>query len=97
MNHRGLNNSKDKVLLCKMTLMYQGFGYPMMILMPGNGKSVWGFLFEGLWQEFETELEIVGSIKHQILVSLHGYYKKPHGNLLFYDYMVSKSLWDILH
>lgn len=48
-------------------------------------------------REFETELETVGSIKHRNLVSLHGYSLSPHGNLLFYDYMVNGSLWDILH
>eukprot|EP01018_Ginkgo_biloba_P004937 Gb_26881 [translate_table: standard] len=48
-------------------------------------------------REFETELETIGSIKHRNLVSLHGYSLSPHGNLLFYDYMVNGSLWDILH
>ena len=48
-------------------------------------------------REFETELETVASIKHRNLVSLHGYSLSPHGNLLFYDYMVNGSLWDILH
>ena len=47
---------------------------------------------QSLW-EFETELETVGSIKHRNLVSLHGYSLSPHGNLLFYDYMVNGSLW----
>eukprot|EP01018_Ginkgo_biloba_P016899 Gb_33675 [translate_table: standard] len=47
--------------------------------------------------EFETELETVGKIKHRNLVSLHAYSLSPHGNLLFYDYMVNGSLWDLLH
>lgn len=42
-------------------------------------------------REFETELETVGSIKHQNLVSLRGYSLSPHGNLLFYDYMVNAN------
>lgn len=46
---------------------------------------------------FETKLKIVGSIKHRNLVSLQGYSLSPHGSLLFYDYMVNGSLWDILH
>lgn len=49
------------------------------------------------FKEFETELETVGSIKHRNLVSLQGYSLSPVGNLLFYDYMESGSLWDVLH
>lgn len=48
-------------------------------------------------KEFETELEIVGSIKHRNLVCLQGYSLSPSGNLLFYDYMDNGSLWDLLH
>ncbi|XP_024969115.1 LRR receptor-like serine/threonine-protein kinase ERL1 [Cynara cardunculus var. scolymus] len=49
------------------------------------------------FQEFETELETIGSIRHRNLVSLHGYSLSPTGNLLFYDYMQNGSLWDLLH
>ncbi|XP_043706623.1 LRR receptor-like serine/threonine-protein kinase ERECTA isoform X1 [Telopea speciosissima] len=48
-------------------------------------------------KEFETELEIVGNIKHRNLVSLQGFCLSPSGNLLFYDYMENGSLWDLLH
>ncbi|XP_020526028.1 LRR receptor-like serine/threonine-protein kinase ERECTA isoform X2 [Amborella trichopoda] len=48
-------------------------------------------------KEFETELEIIGNIKHRNLVSLQGYSLSPCGNLLFYDYMENGSLWDLLH
>ncbi|CAH9090836.1 unnamed protein product [Cuscuta epithymum] len=48
-------------------------------------------------REFETELDTIGSIRHRNVVSLHGYSLSPHGNLLFYDYMVNGSLWDLLH
>lgn len=48
-------------------------------------------------REFETELETIGSIRHRNIVSLHGYALSPYGNLLFYDYMVNGSLWDLLH
>ncbi|KAF6146588.1 hypothetical protein GIB67_008874 [Kingdonia uniflora] len=48
-------------------------------------------------KEFETELDVVGRIKHRNLVSLQGYSLSPSGNLLFYDYMENGSLWDILH
>ena len=48
-------------------------------------------------REFETELETIGSIRHRNVVSLHGYALSPCGNLLFYDYMVNGSLWDMLH
>ncbi|KAI9076691.1 hypothetical protein K1719_041331 [Acacia pycnantha] len=48
-------------------------------------------------QEFETELDTVGSIRHRNLVTLHGYALTPNGNLLFYDYMENGSLWDLLH
>lgn len=49
------------------------------------------------FQEFETELTTIGSIRHRNLVSLHGYSLSPTGNLLFYDYMPNGSLWDLLH
>ncbi|KAH7331691.1 hypothetical protein KP509_20G046500 [Ceratopteris richardii] len=48
-------------------------------------------------KEFETELETVGRIKHRNLVGLQGYSLSQQGNLLFYDYMVNGSLWDLLH
>lgn len=48
-------------------------------------------------EEFQTELDTVGSIKHRNLVSLHAYSLSSSGNLLFYDYMENGSLWDILH
>lgn len=48
-------------------------------------------------REFETELETIGSIRHRNVVSLHGYALSSYGNLLFYDYMVNGSLWDMLH
>ena len=49
-------------------------------------------------RQFETELEMVGRIKHKNLVSLRGYtLAHDGGNLLFYDYMVNGSLWDALH
>ncbi|GAA0142838.1 transmembrane signal receptor [Lithospermum erythrorhizon] len=48
-------------------------------------------------QEFQNELETIGSIKHRNLVSLHGYSLTPQGNLLFYEYMENGSLWDLLH
>ncbi|PKI38366.1 hypothetical protein CRG98_041277 [Punica granatum] len=48
-------------------------------------------------QEFKTELETIGSIRHRNIVSLHGYALSPHGNLLFYDFMENGSLWDLLH
>jgi serine/threonine protein kinase len=48
-------------------------------------------------REFETELETVGRIKHRNLVSLQGYSLSQNCNLLFYDYMVNGSLWDLLH
>ncbi|MED6144053.1 hypothetical protein PIB30_011849 [Stylosanthes scabra] len=43
-------------------------------------------------QEFETELETIGSIRHRNLVTLHGYALTPYGNLLFYDYMANGPL-----
>lgn len=48
-------------------------------------------------QEFETELETIGSIRHRNLVTLHGYALTPNENLLFYEYMENGSLWDLLH
>ncbi|KFK32516.1 hypothetical protein AALP_AA6G252800 [Arabis alpina] len=48
-------------------------------------------------KQFETELEMLSSIKHRNLVSLQGYSLSPLGSLLFYDYMENGSLWDLLH
>ncbi|CAN8284383.1 unnamed protein product [Cochlearia groenlandica] len=48
-------------------------------------------------KQFETELEMLSSIKHRNLVSLQGYSISSLGSLLFYDYMENGSLWDLLH
>jgi hypothetical protein len=48
-------------------------------------------------KEFETDLETVGSIKHQNLISLQGYSLSSYGDLLFYDYMENGSPWDLHH
>ncbi|WZZ18277.1 hypothetical protein YC2023_111366 [Brassica napus] len=48
-------------------------------------------------KQFETELELLSSIKHRNLVSLQAYSLSPLGSLLFYDYMDNGSLWDLLH
>lgn len=48
-------------------------------------------------KQFETELEMLSSIKHRNLVSLQAYSISPLGSLLFYDYMDNGSLWDLLH
>ncbi|XP_018492996.2 LRR receptor-like serine/threonine-protein kinase ERECTA isoform X3 [Raphanus sativus] len=48
-------------------------------------------------KHFETELEMLSSIKHRNLVSLQAYSLSPLGSLLFYDYMDNGSLWDLLH
>lgn len=48
-------------------------------------------------KEFQTELGTVGRIKHRNLVSLQAYSLSPSENLLFYDYMETGSLCDILH
>ncbi|KAL0886163.1 hypothetical protein Bca101_010146 [Brassica carinata] len=48
-------------------------------------------------KQFETELEMLSSIKHRNLVSLQAYSLSPLGSLLFYDYMDNGSLWDLLH
>lgn len=48
-------------------------------------------------KQFETELEMLSSIKHRNLVSLQAYSLSPLGSLLFYDYMENGSLWDLLH
>lgn len=48
-------------------------------------------------KQFETELEMLSSIKHRNLVSLQAYSLSPLGSLLFYDYLENGSLWDLLH
>ncbi|KAH0865635.1 hypothetical protein HID58_082846, partial [Brassica napus] len=48
-------------------------------------------------KQFETELELLSSIKDRNLVSLQAYSLSPLGSLLFYDYMDNGSLWDFLH
>ncbi|KAJ0982848.1 hypothetical protein J5N97_011103 [Dioscorea zingiberensis] len=52
---------------------------------------------EGSDQIFETELEILGSIKHINLVNLRGYCKLPSAKLLIYDYLALGSLDHYLH
>lgn len=47
--------------------------------------------------EFETELKILGNIKHRNLVSLRGFSMSSIGNFLFYDFMENGSLYDLLH
>jgi serine/threonine protein kinase len=48
-------------------------------------------------KQFETELEMLSSIKHRNLVSLQAYSLSHLGSLLFYDYLENGSLWDLLH
>ncbi|XP_039140237.1 LRR receptor-like serine/threonine-protein kinase FEI 1 isoform X1 [Dioscorea cayenensis subsp. rotundata] len=52
---------------------------------------------EGSDQIFETELEILGSIKHINLVNLRGYCRLPTAKLLIYDYLALGSLDHYLH
>ncbi|XP_064958736.1 LRR receptor-like serine/threonine-protein kinase FEI 1 isoform X2 [Musa acuminata AAA Group] len=46
---------------------------------------------------FDTELEILGSIKHRYLVNLRGYCNSPLSKLLIYDFLPGGSLDDFLH
>ncbi|KAF5730131.1 hypothetical protein HS088_TW20G00501 [Tripterygium wilfordii] len=48
-------------------------------------------------QLFESELEILGSIKHINLVNLRGYCRLPTWRLLIYDFLSMGSLDDLLH
>ncbi|KAF6159926.1 hypothetical protein GIB67_033010 [Kingdonia uniflora] len=48
-------------------------------------------------QIFERELDVLGSIKHNNLVSLRGYCKLPSTKLLIFDYVALGSLDDFLH
>ena len=48
-------------------------------------------------QIFETELGILGSIKHINLVNLRGYCRLPTAKLLIYDYLALGSLDHYLH
>ncbi|XXG40162.1 hypothetical protein AAC387_Pa01g0948 [Persea americana] len=52
---------------------------------------------EGSDQIFESELEILGSIKHINLVNLRGYCRLPSCKLLIYDYLAFGSLDHFLH
>ncbi|RWR81118.1 LRR receptor-like serine/threonine-protein kinase FEI 1 isoform X1 [Cinnamomum micranthum f. kanehirae] len=52
---------------------------------------------DGLDRFFESELEILGSIKHRYLVNLRGYCNSSSSKLLIYDYLPSGSLDEVLH
>ena len=52
---------------------------------------------EGSDQIFESELEILGSIKHINLVNLRGSCRLPSCKLLIYDYLAFGSLDHFLH
>lgn len=52
---------------------------------------------DGSDQIFESELEILGSIKHINLVNLRGYCRLPSCKLLIYDYLALGSLDHFLH
>ncbi|KAI7727580.1 hypothetical protein M8C21_019329, partial [Ambrosia artemisiifolia] len=54
-------------------------------------------LNEGFDRFFESELQILGSIKHRYLVNLRGYCNSPTSKLLLYDYLSGGSLDEALH
>jgi len=52
---------------------------------------------EGLDHFFDSELQILGSIKHRYLVNLRGYCNSPSSKLLIYDFLPGGSLDETLH
>lgn len=48
-------------------------------------------------QDFEKELEVLGSIKHINLVHLRGYCRLPSAKLLIFDFLELGSLDHYLH
>lgn len=48
-------------------------------------------------REFEQQMEVVGSIKHENVVSLRAYYYSKDEKLIVYDYYSQGSVWAMLH
>ncbi|KHN27390.1 Putative inactive receptor kinase, partial [Glycine soja] len=48
-------------------------------------------------KEFETQMEVLGKIKHENVVPLRAFYFSKDEKLLVYDYMSAGSLSALLH
>lgn len=48
-------------------------------------------------REFETEVRIVGQVRHPNVVTLHSYYWTADEKLLIYDFLPNGSLENALH
>ena len=48
-------------------------------------------------KEFETQMEVLGNIKHENVVPLRAFYFSKDEKLLVYDYMSAGSLSALLH
>lgn len=55
------------------------------------------FKFANLPANFEKEIEMLGSIKHRFLLPIKGFYSNPVEKAVFYDYLPTGTLYDLLH
>lgn len=63
----------------------------------GTNMAVKVFKFANVPHGFEKELEMIGSIKHRNLLSIKGFYSNPIEKAVFYDYLPTGTLYDLLH
>ncbi|CAL9123834.1 unnamed protein product [Musa textilis] len=87
------------------------FNYDNKIGEGGFGSVYWGQLWDGsqiavkrlkVWSnkaelEFAVEVEILGKVRHQNLLSLRGYCAEGQERLIVYDYLPNLSLISHLH
>ncbi|MCO5608832.1 hypothetical protein L7F22_063049 [Adiantum nelumboides] len=63
----------------------------------GTHIAVKVFRFANLGSNFEKELELLASIKHRNVLSIKGFYTNPVEKAIFYEFMPTGSLYDLLH
>ncbi|KAI5062758.1 hypothetical protein GOP47_0023297 [Adiantum capillus-veneris] len=63
----------------------------------GTHIAVKVFKFANLAATFEKELELLASIKHRNVLSIKGFYANPVEKAIFYEYMPTGSLYELLH
>lgn len=63
----------------------------------GTNMAVKVFKFASVPQGFEKEVEMIGSVKHRNLLSIKGFYSNPVEKAVFYDYLPTGTLYDLLH
>ncbi|KAJ6794789.1 PTI1-like tyrosine-protein kinase [Iris pallida] len=97
--------------LRELYLATNNFNYDNKLGEGGFGSVYWGQLWDGsqiavkrlkVWSnkaemEFAVEVEILGRVRHENLLSLRGYCAEGQERLIVYDYMPNLSLLSHLH